>query len=292
MPVDRKRRLGFTLIELLLVVAILAILISILLPALSGARVEGVKLKCLANLRTITQTAFAYAADDAKSVLGPVHPNASRFLAGTGYAEYGGGPGYAPYQNWTEDFDPGTRPLNHLIYGKRIGGAEPGNRAFFQPFQCPGEELGWQEWPGFGGMAVEVERPYFAANGTSFRMNNLAFTDGTVTGIYGRSQTRIPDPSNTLAFLEARVYQALFTNEVNGTLTPGELTSYHRRLGYFNVSYADGHASFADFGRNTFFPHLEQFGGKDYRGLWGRMDTFPEELLNPHRPPGTAPPPN
>lgn len=283
---------GFTLIELLIVIAIIAVIMSILVPALAASRAEGQKVRCLANLREVTGAAFAYSSDDPNGILGPVHPNAKVFLAGTGYAEYGGGPGLAPYQSWYDYFDPRTRPLNHLIYGPRgvAAGSAPGDRSFFQVFQCPGEERGWQEWPGFGGMAVEVENPYFAANGTSFRMNNLAFNDGTVTGIYGRSHTRIPDTSITLAFLEARVYQTLWTNEVTGTLTAGELTGYHKKLGFFNVSYADGHAAFVDFGRGTYYDHLPQYGGKDARGTWGRMDTFPQELLNPHRPAGTSPP--
>lgn len=56
----RKQHAGFTLIELLVVVAIIALLISILLPALTRAKEQAKITKCLANMRTIGQGANAY----------------------------------------------------------------------------------------------------------------------------------------------------------------------------------------------------------------------------------------
>jgi prepilin-type N-terminal cleavage/methylation domain-containing protein/prepilin-type processing-associated H-X9-DG protein len=54
---------GFTLIELLVVIAIIALLLAILMPALSRAKEQGKKTRCLANLKQIGLAMHAYAGD-------------------------------------------------------------------------------------------------------------------------------------------------------------------------------------------------------------------------------------
>jgi prepilin-type N-terminal cleavage/methylation domain-containing protein len=61
--VARKSRSGFTLIELLVVIAIIALLIGILLPALSEARKIAKLTICGANLKMFGTGSFSYAAD-------------------------------------------------------------------------------------------------------------------------------------------------------------------------------------------------------------------------------------
>jgi prepilin-type N-terminal cleavage/methylation domain-containing protein len=78
----REQHWGFTLIELLVVVAIIALLISILLPALGNAREQSRAVKCLANLRSMGQGITTYAIEQ-RVLPGPLHPPIFR-RTGTG----------------------------------------------------------------------------------------------------------------------------------------------------------------------------------------------------------------
>lgn len=102
------RRTGFTLIELLVVVAIIALLISILLPTLSRARQSARGVVCASNLRQLASGWHMYA-DEHRDVLLP-----GRFAKAPG--------GTSNPENW---YDVGNglkyRPRWVAAMGKQVG---------------------------------------------------------------------------------------------------------------------------------------------------------------------------
>ncbi|MBX3393818.1 MAG: type II secretion system protein [Phycisphaerae bacterium] len=78
-----SRRRGFTLLELLVVIGILAVVVSILLPALSSARRSGMRAACGARLRELGRALVMYAND---------HDDRAIPLAYTDMAVIGSGP--------------------------------------------------------------------------------------------------------------------------------------------------------------------------------------------------------
>lgn len=68
---------AFSLLELLITISIIGLLVAIVLPALSGARLHGKRVVCLANLHTLGQTVEMYLQH-----YGPTYPNVDPFPMG------------------------------------------------------------------------------------------------------------------------------------------------------------------------------------------------------------------
>ncbi|HLL89670.1 MAG TPA: type II secretion system protein [Tepidisphaeraceae bacterium] len=90
MTASRPRRpdRAFTLVELLVVIGVIALLIGILMPALSKAREQANKTKCLAHLRSLGQAMVLYANDFRDRLPNTNPPGTSNQIAATIQIDY------------------------------------------------------------------------------------------------------------------------------------------------------------------------------------------------------------
>jgi prepilin-type N-terminal cleavage/methylation domain-containing protein/prepilin-type processing-associated H-X9-DG protein len=115
-PSGAERR-GFTIVELLVVVAVVAILVGLLSPALAKAKAQAQGLRCRANLHQLQFAALLYAGDNEDRVV----PNWSFLRRSWVFC--------GDYARDLPDL-PGTTNLQWLI--------APGYAAFSDYIECPG----------------------------------------------------------------------------------------------------------------------------------------------------------
>jgi len=96
-----RTRTGFTLIELLVVISIIALLISILLPALAGARRIAQRVKCLASMADIGKQFVQYGTDNNQAIPGAPTSSGAYLLPRPEIGDPGPSAGYgAATQIW------------------------------------------------------------------------------------------------------------------------------------------------------------------------------------------------
>lgn len=203
----RIRQIAFTLIELLVVLAIIAVLVSFLLPTLSRARRAATDLQCASQLRQI-YTAFTNYLNDSRGVVFWRAPNPG--LDGMDWYVYGGRETGNTNLDQAGLFNRITpRPLNKYVNNK------------LEVFRCPVEtEL--SSW------ANNATSSHFDWVGNSYNFNaigNPDIPDMQADGFAGRKFSQCKDPVRTILFLDA------------GMVYPG---NWHGRA-RGNICFADGH---------------------------------------------------
>ena len=274
-----QKKNAFTLIELLVVVAIIALLISILLPSLSSAREQGKKAVCLANLRGIGLATNQYAnEDEAELLLGvqqmqvvdftPLNGHfgssiwgwrtVNWFMLGGATAQddfiatpnlagrkVGQGPAL---RHWGAQ----TRPLNKYMYPNLVEDWENNRYEFnLKSFECPGDR-GYPSVIKDGQQVIDdspesnAYRKCYRTMGNSYRTSLAGYMGLTGHFTYGPFAHKVSELVNTAAVVA--VGEPTFFNMIgnDGSDDPELQTIYtlgwHRQLNKDNVLYCDGSA--------------------------------------------------
>jgi prepilin-type N-terminal cleavage/methylation domain-containing protein/prepilin-type processing-associated H-X9-DG protein len=239
----KARAAGFTLVELLTVIAIIAVLAALVLPALSRAKERARAIICLNNTRQLLLAWQIYAGD-----------NDERLPYNLGMA----GSSFRTDLNWvnnvmTWDLSSDNTNLATLTHAS-LGSYVSGNTSVYR---CPSDEAlssvqsaaGWSaRIRSYSMNAMVGDAGNFTANG--FNINNPDYTQFFMT-------TQIPQPSEIFVFLDEHpdsIDDGYFLNKspdnnyaaadgaaYNSAQWTDLPASYHNGATAF--SYADGHSS-------------------------------------------------
>jgi len=130
----RTGRAGFTLIEVLVVVAIIALLVSILLPSLARARANAQTVVCQGNVRTLAMAFLAYSVDNRGRLPGTRRDLNADWLGGSnGAVRRPDGTWDTSRMVYGPDGNQGKQPEWGTIFKKQMGGMT-------EAYTCPADK--------------------------------------------------------------------------------------------------------------------------------------------------------
>jgi prepilin-type N-terminal cleavage/methylation domain-containing protein len=282
---------GFTLIELLVVVAIIALLISILLPSLRAAREQGKQTKCVANLRSIGLAMLQYGGEHNDWFPFERHSNFPPTGPLHGFY-YGGHPGHATwwgFSNPSRRDTPRGRAFNPYIFQNLPDYDVPADDPQFEPvrmllagvFGCPSDVGGF--WNTQTGEDENTPNPLVYDTGNSYDENYhfswrwalRVFPPGSNPTI---ERLRWLNRSNKFLAIQRRQHASRFIiayeDPFDSSLWEGIMRiGWHRQLSRHSVLFLDSHAANLRMDpsgiNSTSGPPRNQYAGwKTSSGFW------------------------
>lgn len=239
----RLSRSGFTLIELMVVVAVIAILAAILLPALGGSRQRAQGIQCLNNLKQL-QIAWGLYADEHEQHLPPNsdQPPAGRDLANASWVA-----GWLRNELQTGSKFDGTN-TDLLIGASYVPFGSIGQHIKeAKVYLCPGDKSRVTiDGQSFEHVRTVSMNCYMNGNGIWQSSNFITF----------RKSSDILTPSEKWVFLDERddsINDGYFAVDMTKTYSIIDVpANFHNRGG--NLTFADGHADYHQWLESTTQP--------------------------------------
>ncbi len=217
MRICRKRRRGFTLIEVLVVIAIIAVLVALLLPALANGKAQAQRTACASHIRQLSLAWLLHAGDHDDWLVNNHGINETLLRR----------------ENWANNMqDLLTSEGNTNLAQLTSGPLAPYLSGSTAVFKCPSDKV-------------------MAENGPrirSYSMNSLVGDPGELTNKFNPQFLQffrlndIPNPADIYVFLDEHpdtINDGFFMNRWEDYIWGNLPGSYHN--GAANLSYADGH---------------------------------------------------